>query len=188
MNTPFFKLASACMILALPLGGVGCASSEEGTEAERGIEDVQGVDAEVTQELQGKPKYTTSSTVIRGSYGSNEYCQGGFDACGDAQVIRQGSRTIVKFGSDGEYTADAWSSRGVILFSTKGRYEDNSGHCDDPGCGDILRITGVIYPVKKGNTWVPRLKATFGLEFLHPDDAESPEGEINDVVHMNKTR
>ncbi|MFO0666683.1 MAG: hypothetical protein U0174_22220 [Polyangiaceae bacterium] len=178
-------LLSTCVLLSLP---VGCASVDDPSADERGIEDVQGVDAEVTQELQGKPKYTLTSTVIRGHYTNDENCTGGFDACGDADVVREGSKTIVRFGSGDRYYADTWVSKGVILFSTKGRYEDYSGFCDDPGCGDILRISGVIYPVKKGNAWVPRIKATFGLEFLHPEEEDSPEGEISETVRMEKKR
>ena len=86
---------------------------------------------------------------------------------------------------DCELEADLWAKNGVLLFSIKDGYSGNAARCDDPGCGNMLKITGVIYPVRAGSKWRPQLKARYQTQFAHPESGEDPDGDFHDVVRMD---
>lgn len=177
---------SPLALLSLPSG---CASSPD---AESSYGDVEGVDAEVTQELQGKPKYSLRSTVVRGEYDFvDNSCRSGY-SCYPIRLLLERGKLVARFGDDDRYyganlVADVWEQNGVLLFSTGGRLE-GQGDCDDPGCGNIEKFTGVIYPVKIGGKWVPQIKRTAVVEYLYPDDPDAPEGTVKDVAKLRKAR
>ena len=58
--------------------------------------------------------------------------------------------------------------------------------CDDPGCGDLLKISGVVYPVRQGNDWGPQIKATYDAEFPFPDEKDAPNGDVRSTIHLQK--
>lgn len=168
--------------LLLSVLAFGCAaptaSSEGLTE-----EEAELLDPEVTQELQGRPSYTVASVAVRGSYAGDDGCAGGFTVCHRATVSREDGRTKVWLGDEYGFEADTvWSKNGVILFSAESPDTD----CDDPGCGDIVHVSGVIYPVKAGETWAPQVKLTFQMEFWHPESEDDRYGELTEIVRLHK--
>ncbi len=173
------RLSGIALLSLLAFGCAAPSASSDGlTDEEK-----QLLDPEVTQELQGRPSYTVASVAIRGDYGSSDRCAGGNIACEWISVSRENNQTKVWLGDDYGFGADTvWSKNGVILFST----DRGPGDCDDPGCGDVVRVYGVIYPVKVGETWVPQAKVTYEMEFLHPESDEDPEGEVKEVIRFTK--
>ena len=93
------------------------------------------------------------------------------------------SGLVLEFGYYDSYRVKTWAKNGVVLFVNDGPINDD---CQDPGCGDMTKITGVIYPVRQGNEWVPRIKATFTTEFNYPDEEDAPSGEVTTTVRMRK--
>lgn len=130
-----------------------------------------------------KPTYDLDTDHILGVYGGEDWCSGGFDACVDAEIRakEEGGYEIELGGGqywDG-YMADLHESNGVLLFSTGDRYDDTGpdfDDCDDPGCGNVLKISGVIYPKKIDGQWVPTIKSYYTIDFPFPDEEEAPEG------------
>jgi hypothetical protein len=182
-------------LLALPILAVACAApaAEEDaplTDEERALLDDPEV-AQTADELGARPKYTTRSVAIRGEFTTNESCPGGFDACERILVKRTDSGLSLElggwYGMSGAYEGyrvKTWAKNGVVLFVNDGPINDD---CQDPGCGDMTKITGVIYPVRKGNQWVPQIKATFTTEFNYPDEEDAPSGEVTTTVRMRKS-
>lgn len=153
--------------------------------------DVSGGDAyaedgdDVTSELRAKPRYTFKTREVLGEYTSDGGCAGGFDACDSVEImpLEEGEGLRIWFG--GPYGFDAplrQTKNGVLVFSTAVNWAD----CDDPGCGDLRHISGVVYPVAKKGKWVPQVKATYLAEFRYPDEQGAPEGEVKTVLHLTK--
>jgi hypothetical protein len=174
-------------LVALPLFVLACSSPPAAPAAS----DSPLNDPEVMEdELRGRPSYTVHSVAIRGEYRANdqEYCPGGFDACEQIKVHYESGKLRLEFGDYDAYYgywqegASAWSERGVVLFDTG----ELTGDCDDPGCGNMLRITGVIYPVKVGDAWVPRIKASYSAEFPYPEQEGDNEGIVKTTMRLNK--
>jgi len=169
--------------LLLSLSIVACGGAQSTSEGARPDEEAILNDTEVTQdELGARPSYTLRSRTPLGEYTSNESCAGGFDVCDRIVVKKVDGKIQVELGWDGWLKTEAWVSRGVLLFSTG----DMQGDCDDPGCGNLVKITGVIYPVREGDRWVPQVKATVTADFPYPEEPESPEGEVRTVIRMKK--
>jgi hypothetical protein len=173
-------------LLALPIVAVACASpaSDEDaplTDEERALLGDPEI-AQTSDELGAKPKYTTRSVAIRGEFTTNETCAGGFDSCERILVKRTESGLDLEFGYWDSYHVTTWAKNGVVLFANDAINDE----CDDPGCGNMLRITGVIYPVRQGNEWVPQIKATFVADFPYPEEEDAPSGEVTTMVRMRK--
>src|SRR5688572_399793 len=110
------RSAIRTVLLLLPLTIAACAdapASSSPSDDEREILN----DTEVTQdELGSRPSYTVRSVAPVGIYTSNEYCPGGFDVCDRIEVKKVDGKIQVFLGWDGHTKAEAWSSRGVLLF------------------------------------------------------------------------
>jgi hypothetical protein len=157
----------------------------------RSLSSLEGDEAEVAQELGARPSYTVRSVAIRGEYKANESasCPGGFDACERIVVRREDGTLRLEFGYwDDVYRywrserASAWSDHGVIVFAT-GEIESD---CDDPGCGNMTSISGVIYPVRVGERWVPQIKATYSADFPYPESEEDYSGIVRTTMRLSK--
>ncbi|MFO0667848.1 MAG: hypothetical protein U0174_28100 [Polyangiaceae bacterium] len=182
MNTTRLpRTLTLAMLLAIPLGLFGCAAETRDENSDVSATDENG--DEISQELQGKPKYTLSSRAILGTFADPGDCRG--YSCEDAKVTKTNGKVTVSLGWEGRYAASAWASNGVILFSTQ-EYDDDFDDCQDPGCGNVNKVTGVIYPVKKNGKWVPQMKATFKVNFPYPDDPEAPEGIVSYTSYLRK--
>jgi hypothetical protein len=182
--------------LLCPLGfalvalvALGCASDPSSSN---GPDDGLLGDAEVTQELNGKPRYSARSLAIRGEYKApnDQGCPNGSDVCERIVVHRENEKTWFEFGYYDRYDrywensgeARVWSENGVVLFTT-GEINDD---CDDPGCGNFVTITGVIYPVKVGDEWEPRMKVHYTLAFPFPDEPDAPEGIVKRTIRLHR--
>ena len=176
-------------LLALPIFAVACAAPSTGEEDGGPLTDEERAllaDPEVGQssdELGARPKYTTRSVAVRGDFSTNETCPGGFDSCERILVKKTDAGLVLEFGFYDSYRVKTWAKNGVVLFVNDGPINDA---CQDPGCGDMTKITGVIYPVRQGNQWVPQIKATFTTEFNYPDEEDAPSGEVTTTVRMRK--
>lgn len=176
---------AAPLVALLTLASLaGCTSS---TAADPGAELASlADDPEVNQtsdELKSKPKYTVRTAAVLGEYASNDSCAGGFDVCDHAVLRRNGDKLEIALGSYEPIVAEVHASKGVLVFTTG---ELPFGDCDDPGCGNLVKISGVVYPVAQGSKWVPQVKATVIADFPFPEEEESPEGEVKSVVRMKK--
>lgn len=174
-------------LFALPLLFVAACSSSEPAP---GAEDPLGDPEVMVDELNGRPSYTVRSVAIRGEYRSapDDHCPGGFDACNEIKVHYVDGKLKLEFG-DWDQDFDLWSQggtafsqRGVVLFDTGEMHNE----CDDPGCGNLVRIHGVIYPVKVGNEWVPRIKTTVEADFPYPEYEGDNEGIVKTTVRLTK--
>jgi hypothetical protein len=192
------KLRVLLFTLPLALAAVACGGSQASSVGDDGDNGVASGDDERAllndpeiatsqeQELGARPKYTTRSVAIRGEYraGANDYCAGGFDACDRIVLSYENRKLKIKFGYEyTDYTAEAFTQNGVVVFSTG---EMTDGDCDDPGCGNMTKISGVIYPVRVGNAWVPRVKATYSTDFPYPDEPDAPEGIVKTTIRLQK--
>jgi hypothetical protein len=141
-------------------------------------------------ELGARPKYTRRNTTLLGKYGSRDYCPGGFDLCEDARIIKEadGSWSIAlgyadQFGGPlPKYPLVP--ADGVFVFSSGDSGVPGYDDCQDPGCGDVMKVSGVLYPKKVGDAWKPTLKVTIDLEFWHPDEDDAPHGEVRHVSYF----
>ena len=172
--TPMMRVGAWIIVFSL----LGC-SSNGAIEAANADAD----DAEVSAALRGgAPRYTKTSPEVVGKYSSDQGCPGGFDVCYDIEVRRKGAGLEVSLGMDDRYVARAFESRGALVFSVDGLNED----CDDPGCGNLTKISGVIYATRLAGKWVPRIKATVLADFPFPDEEGAPEGEVKTVIRLDK--
>jgi hypothetical protein len=131
-----------------------------------------------------RPQYKLTTRSIRGFYDNlGDTCSGGLDVCSSAALQLDGRRLILTFG-DGEVDVRVFAKNGVLVFSTGSSLEDNRDSCDDPGCSNLLKISGVIFPVRQGSRFVPRLKAKYEAQFAHPESDEDPSGDITSTVTM----
>jgi hypothetical protein len=139
------------------------------------------------------PRYDLSSDVIVGPYGDGERCTGDFDACEKVEVRRVGERLQVVIGhyeakSKRPLVAAARASEdGVVTFTTgELPNEPPWGACMKPGCGNILKVNGVIYPNREGEGWVPRVRVFYTFVFPYPDKEGAPDGELRELRYLSK--
>ncbi len=118
--------------------------------------------------------------VDRGFYGPD-----GMDAFIYAEIGSNynGSLKII-FGpgtySDGyEVQVTDQSSSEISFFG--GNYRDN---CDNPGCCDIMDISGKIVNANSEN---PIIKVEYSINCPFPDDIDAPEGELVIKTKLKKT-
>lgn len=174
----FFLLSAAAIFLAS-----ACT-----TQTSDPIDDEEDV-GESYDAVTGRPKYTRRNTRLLGYWRGDDDCHGGFDMCTGALVERgaDGQWSIVfgpyEYGSN--LRLPLVNTDGVFVF-TSGDNGPVEGHddCDDPGCGNLEKIWGVIYPKKVGTKWVPTLKASFIFVFPYPDEEDAPEGEVRHTSYM----
>jgi hypothetical protein len=177
-------LRTALPLLALPLV-VACTGVTDPAPGDDGAPEI----GETSDAVTGRPNYSRRNTSLLGMWSGSDHCPGGFDLCTDARIDREpdGSWSITlgpaPFGSD--LKIPLRSTNGVFVFST-GDAEGVPGHddCQDPGCGDVLKVSGVLYAKKVGTEWVPTLKVSLVLQFSHPDEEDAPEGEVRHTGYM----
>lgn len=133
------------------------------------------------------PKYTLAQFKdLVGNYVGDNACTGGFDLCDQATLkLDESGKPMIIFG-DSTYGSrievrNITAQGGRILFS-----EELESNCDDPGCGNLLSVRGVIYPKKVGRKFVPVLKGYVTTDFPYPEDEESPSGEVEDTFTLNR--
>lgn len=175
------RLSGLAGLVGVGLMTAGCGDGGSGPEA--------SAEAEVQS---GAPRYTVDSPEVLGVYrsGPGEHCPGGLTECEHVELRKVDGKLKVSFGWDAfeegyEGVTDVWATdSGVLVFSI----DDGpwSRECDDPGCGDLVKISGVIYPVRDGDRWVPQVKATYDAVFHFPDDERAPEGDVRTVMRLRQ--
>jgi len=167
-------LAMGCVLVA------GCSSGEDGVGAR-------------SDDLRDKPRYTVDSEIVLGTYSSTEGCAGGFDICEDIEVRRTPTGLEVKLGHFDMFGAPPFlvpvreADNGVIVFSSGDLPNHRPfGDCDNPGCGNIVRVSGVVFPAAEDGRWVPRLKAFYTFDFPFPDEHDAPHGEVKESLTFKK--
>jgi hypothetical protein len=140
-----------------------------------------------------EPRYDTSSDVIVGAYGDGARCTGDFDACEKVEVRRVGERVEVVIGhyertaSRPLVAAARATEDGVVAFTTGALPNERPwGACQKPGCGNIVKVNGVIYPSPEGGVWVPRVRVFYTILFPYPDQEGAPEGELRELRYLSK--
>lgn len=170
----------------------GFVRVRENVNPQRGPIDYAPISCESSSK---RPEFQINDDNLLGTYSGDvsDYCPGGFDSCTDAELKRKvdGSLELVLGGGpywDGKH-ADVWKQGKVLLFSTKDRYAPGArdwDDCDDPGCGNVVQITGVIYPKKVDGGWAPTIKAYHTVEFDHPVEVDDPDGELRWMNRMTQ--
>ncbi len=183
-------MKKAFFLTSLFLLAAACAQPASGTAAPDGEEEVASAEGE----LGARPRYTRRNTTLLGKWASPNHCPGGFDLCEDARVIKE---------ADGSWSialgyADQWGddppkyklvpADGVFVFSSGDDGVPGYDDCQDPGCGDVMKVSGVLYPKRVGDTWRPTIKVTYDMEFWHPDEEDAPHGEVRHVSYFTRAQ
>lgn len=120
---------------------------------------------------------------ITGQYqASNGGCDGGFVACDFLTVKKQGDGKFrITFGSEeySDYVVELNKTTRSGEFSFDQSFDDD---CQDPGCGNMLNISGKLQVV--GGK--PVITATFEIEFSHPEEPGDREGTISKTIEFSK--
>lgn len=102
----------------------------------------------------------------------------------DVRIEQRGNKLVIHFGADGnDHHLDLTKTRsGAYVFTTG----DLNGECDDPGCGYVTKVSGVVYLKKVGSKKVPSLKLTVREQFDHPEYDGDLEGEQTTTLRWAK--
>lgn len=135
------------------------------------------------------PKYTLTSNEVLGDFEelTTESCK---DETGRPCVVAQVTK------KDGTVTIELLDYRhvkvslkatksGRLVFKWENPKDDD---CDDPGCWNLLGINGVIYPKKKGDSYVPGLRLFVSKQYLYPESEEDPSGNVVEVENYIKRK
>ena len=98
----------------------------------------------------------------------------------DATIVRRGPKLFLKLDLD-EYPLTKVRS-GAYIFSGPEQW----GDCDNPGCRDIVHVSGVVYLKRVGNTKRPPIKVNVRLDYPHPEEEGDLEGEHMETVRFEK--
>ncbi len=104
-------------------------------------------------------------------------CKGGHSLCEYAKIEKVGNKAVLIL--DGDEKIELKQAKNVMVFS-----KDIEQDCDDPGCSNILSVSGVVYKKKIGKTWKTTVKATFTIDFPYPESDEDYQGEQKSTVHL----
>lgn len=132
------------------------------------------------------PKYNLKSKEIYGGYeevgssGCTEYKTG--LPCIGAEVLKINGKAVLHL-STYDVSIPLNASNGRIIFKKEG---SDFAQCDDPGCFDLLGVSGVIYPKKQGNKYIPAVKVYLYKEYPYPDEEDSPSGEVTETERFIK--
>ena len=83
---------------------------------------------------------------------------------------------------DNGHTLPLVEKNGVFVFSES----FGDGDCDDPGCGNLTRIFGVVYNKRINDKWVPTVKASVEIDFPYPESDDDYDGPVTFVAHFGK--
>lgn len=133
-----------------------------------------------------KPQYTAKSAEVVGDYTPLP----GQD-CWQMELCEKVTITSTPRGlmliADNEFRRIVTSLRatpqGTLLFKwTNPVWE----RCDDPGCGDLRSLGGVIYPKLIDDQWVPAMKLHLNYEYRFPVEVDDPNGEVTKTFSLIK--
>ena len=97
----------------------------------------------------------------------------GFDAYQTAQIgYTYNGKLDISFGYDKDYKVKVTEKNANSISFFGGEYEDQ---CDDPGCCDMMEISGKITNIDSAT---PVIEAEYVLNCPFPDDYDAPEGLV----------
>jgi hypothetical protein len=131
------------------------------------------------------PKYDLKTKAVLGGYEQlNSSCteSGTRRPCVLAEVVK--TSTGLKLNLlDHDLSFPLTAENGRLTFDWE---NPENGDCDDPGCGNLLSLKGVVYPLKKGSNYVPALKVFKTEDYPFPEYEGDNEGEVKSVVNFVK--
>lgn len=132
------------------------------------------------------PKYNLASGEVYGEYEelTNEWCKDTEDRPCVAGEVNKENGQVVLYLVDFDRTIPLKpTAAGRLVFKWENPKDDD---CDDPGCWNLLGLSGVIYPKLKAGKWVPALKVFARKDYPFPDEEGAPEGEVTEIYKYNK--
>lgn len=114
-----------------------------------------------------RPAYRAMSPEVQGAYRSQH----------TQAVVHNGFVSLPDYGVE---VALQETASGALVFTTG----DLDGECDNPGCSILRKITGVLYPQRRGNEWLPTLKIRITQDYPYPEEAGAPEGEQTETEYL----
>lgn len=131
-----------------------------------------------------RPAMKISDPKILGAYKLNspEFgCQDeGRGICEKASISKKGAKLFVEF-ADGSYSIPLTQKNDVLTFS--GDFQEE---CDNPGCGNVEKIFGIVYFKKLAGAWVGTIKVNTVVDFPYPESEEDPEGPTTSTAYLTK--
>lgn len=163
------KAVGGLLGIGLSCALVACSGSDASTSAPAAAEPVMD-------------ENDLRSPSFSGTYAANtsDDDQGVYDL----KVEQRGSKLVIHFGADGnDHNLDLTKTRsGAYVFTTG----DINGECDNPGCGYVTKVSGVVYLKKVGTKKVPTVKLTVREQFDHPEYDGDLEGEQTTTLRWSK--
>ena len=139
-----------------------------------------------------KPRLSLKTKGLVGDYVNLEdSCYDSLEACEEAHIRMTSKGLVMWFGGvpgDGwrptQYFVRMWEKNGVIIFAGSNYGDD----CDNPGCGNMVGVSGVIYPKYIRGAWRIAIKTRHYLNYPAPDDFGAPAGRKTYVFRFFKAR
>lgn len=136
------------------------------------------------------PQYSLATTEVYGQYEqfTTSSCTDEHSRpCVGATVKKVNGKAILKLTDfDAQIPLfETSNGRRRIVFNWE---NSQDGDCDDPGCWNLLGLSGVIYPKKQGNKYVPALKVFVKKLYPFPDEEGAPEGEVSETENYIKRK
>ena len=128
-----------------------------------------------------KPAYDFTASEVYGTYEqqTTESCTERGRPCVAAVIKTIKGQPVIDlkdFGRDPIPLSE--TKRGNLVFKWENPEDDD---CDDPGCSNLLGLSGVVYPKKVGSKFVPAVRVFAKWDYPFPDEEDAPEGN---VVHV----
>lgn len=121
------------------------------------------------------PEYSLESPEILGGYRlPRARCLSTGPSCDFATIKKVRGRVVVELPEYEQTITLRESAGGRLTFSWENPENDD---CDDPGCGNLLKVSGVVYPRKVGRSYVSTLKLYVTMDYPFPDEEDAPSGE-----------
>lgn len=138
----------------------------------------------VSAQAAQKPAMKISDPEVRGAYKLSSPQSGcedeGRGICESASITKKGAKLYVEF-ADGSYSIPLAQKGDVLAFS--GDFQED---CDNPGCGNVEKIFGVVYFKKFAGAWVRTIKVNTVVDFRHPESEGDPEGLVTSTAYLTK--
>jgi hypothetical protein len=171
-----FNLLFFISILSL---GVACqhktSTNTAGTKAPTGRQ---------LANVEKRPALLINNPQILGQYSpaTGVYCQDeGRGICQSAKIEKKGADTFVVFANDPKYSMTLSQKKDVLFFTQNFEMD-----CDNPGCGNLGSIYGIVYYKKINGQWALTIKVTTVVDFPFPDEEDAPEGLVTSSAHLFK--
>lgn len=139
--------------------------------------------------IASEPNYATNPHLAAGKYEATErYDCRGISECEEATIFFKDNKPFIRIGAFFQYGKDnrvlplQKTATAVLVFSQT--FNDD---CDDNGCVNVDKISGVVYAKKQGSKYIPSIKSTIETTCGWGDDEVCPNGLTEKkVVRMSR--